>query len=76
VVSFAAIATVAASIVMTTEAMFLSAHDAVVVLVVIVLSVPAERRGGRARAVAALSSRALADAREASVTPLRRSAAP
>jgi signal transduction histidine kinase len=41
VVSFAAIATVAASIVTTTEAMFLSAHDAVVVLVVIVLSVPA-----------------------------------
>jgi signal transduction histidine kinase len=41
VVSVAAIATVAASIVMTTNAMFLSGHDSVVVLLVILLSVPA-----------------------------------
>jgi len=41
VVSFAAVVTVAASIVMTTKAMFLSGHDSAVVLVVILLSVPA-----------------------------------
>ena len=41
VVSFAAIGTVAASIVVTTAVMFLSVHDSIVVLLVVVLSVPA-----------------------------------
>lgn len=41
VASLAALATVAASVVVTTRAMFLSSHDARVVLVVVLLSVPA-----------------------------------
>ena len=56
VVSFAAIVTVAASIVMTTEAMFLSGHDSVVVLLVLLLSVPA------AAGVAVLLGRSLRSA--------------